>query len=519
MSKLPFAAWLTLTACIVASLLNEVSGSVLNLAMPDAARDVGASQAAAQFILLSAKLSLGALMLAGGGIGDRFGRKKTMLIGIALVAVAALASALARSTGMLAGARILDGVGNALVGPLALALSLASFPEDMRSRIIGVFLGISGLGVAIGPLVAGFLVQLGGWRVGFAAPLVLALVGGAAIFLLAKPEPAHQRRPPSDAVGMLTCVIGLVTLVLGFVLAARQGWTAPATVGLLVCGVASLAAFSWWETSRAPVPLLDPALLRSREVLIALAASVLASMVLNGTVLPLLYFLQRIHGNGPVASVLRLLPMVVAAMTIAPVAGGLAEHHGRRLVMTCGLVAMAAGSGIMAMLTPTTSYGLILVALVLIGGGVMAVITPAADLVMATSGTERSGSAAALNGAVMQVGGAIGIGVISTVFLTSGLSSFLARMTARGYAPQDIAEPARRLREIVRQTTLERVPRLPEIPPQMQQDLLDAYAQAFATGVSRSFLVAGVLALLAMLIVLVGMKRRAVAADAAGARP
>jgi len=506
MKDVPASSWLLLAACILVALLNEVSGAVLTLAIPDAARDVGATPQGAQLILLAGKLSLGALMLAGGGLGDRFGRRSTILVGIALVGVAAVLSAFARSGGMLGTARTLDGAGNALVGPLALALAIAAFPETMRARIIGLFLGVSGLGVALGPLVAAFLVQAGGWRLGFAAPLALALVGGIAIGALSKPEFSEPRRPPWDPLGMLSCILGLVALVLGFVQAGSQGWGSATALTLLAIGIATLALFAWWEL-RAPVPLLDPALLRSREVLVALSAAVLAAMVLNGTVLPLLYFLQRVHGHGTVAAVIRLFPLILAAMIIAPMAGGLAERHGRRLVMAAGLVSVALGGGIMATLTPATAYANIAAALVLIGGGVMAVITPAADLVMATSGPARSGSAAALNGAVMQVGGAIGIGVITNIFLESALAGFAARMAARGYARDDIVEPARRLRDVIRETTLHRVPLLPDIPPQMQRDMLDAYAQAFAAGVARSFLIAALLALLALVIVLMGMRR------------
>ena len=507
MNDVPASSWLLLAACIAVALLNEVSGAVLTLAIPDAARDVGATPQGAQLILLAGKLSLGALMLAGGGLGDRFGRRSTILVGIALVGVAAVLSGLARSGGVLGAARTLDGAGNALVGPLALALAIAAFPETMRARVIGLFLGISGLGVALGPLAAGFLVQAGGWRMGFAAPLALALAGGIAIGTLSKPQHSEPRRPPWDPLGMLSCIFGLVALVLGFVQAGSQGWGSTMALTLLAVGIVTLGLFAWWEL-RAAVPLLDPALLRSREVLVALSAAVLAAMVLNGTVLPLLYFFQRVHGHGMVAAVIRLFPLILAAMTVAPIAGGLAERHGRRLVMAAGLAAVAVGGGIMAALTPATAYATIAAALVLIGGGVMAVITPAADLVMATSGPARSGSAAALNGAVMQVGGAIGIGVITNIFMESALTGFAARMAARGYAREDIIEPARRLREIIRETTLQRVPLLPDIPPQMQRDMLDAYGQAFAAGVAQSFLIAGLLAILGLIIVLVGMGRR-----------
>lgn len=506
--RIPVSSWLILVACILVSLLNEVSAAILNLALPSAARDVGASPAAGQFILLVAKLTLGALLVAAGGVGDRFGQKRTILVGIALVALAAALSAAARSAGMLGGARILDGVGNALVAPLALAICIGAFPETMRARVIGIFLGVTGLGVAIGPLIAGVLVQLGGWRIGFVAPLVLAIVGGAAIAVLVPAMPRAQQQQSADVGGMLLCVVGLTALVLGFFLAGSQGWLAATTLAPLLGGVICLGAFAWWDIKRAGNPLLDPALLMSRDVLAAIAASLLAAMVLNGTVLPLLYFFQRIHGVSPLEAVLRLLPLMIAAMTVAPLAGGLAEHFGRRLIMTIGLAVLAAGCAVMAALTPTTGYGQILIGLVLIGAGTMAVVTPTADLIMATASQERSGTAAALNSAIAQVGGAIGIGIITSLFLSQGLQSFAGRMAALGYSREQIVEPAGKLREIVRETAVKRVPELPDIPPQMQRDILDAYAQAFATGVGASFLLATVLAVAAMIIVLIGMRRR-----------
>lgn len=506
--RIPIPSWLILIACILVSLLNEVSAAILNIALPQAARDVGALPAAGQFILLVAKLTLGALLLAAGGVGDRFGRKRTILIGIALVAAAAALSAVARSAGMLGGARILDGVGNALVAPLALVICVGAFPETMRARVIGIFLGVTGLGVAIGPLVAGVLIQVGGWRIGFVAPLALAVAGGVAIAILVPAGPRAQQQQSPDVIGMLLCVIGLSAVVLGFVLAGNHGWLAGTTLALLLGGAFCLGAFAWWEIKRAANPLLDPALLQSRDVLVAVVVALLAAMVLNGTVLPLLYFFQRIHGASPLEAVLRLLPLMIAAMAVAPVAGGFAERYGRRLIMTSGLAVLAAGCGVMAVLTATTGYGQVLIGLVLIGAGVMAVITPAADLIMATASQERSGTAAALNSAIAQVGGAIGIGIITSLFLSQGLQSFAARMAALGYSREQIVEPAGRLRDIVRETAVRRVPELPDIPPQMQRDILDAYAQAFAAGVGAGFLLATGLAVVAMVIVLIGMGRR-----------
>src|SRR5262247_3305599 len=170
--------WLLFAACVLIGLLNEVSGGVLTVALPQLKGELGVSQVGAQLILTTAKLFFGALILAGGALGDVYGRKRMLLLGVIVVTVASVLSAIAGSEGALMTARALDGIGNAMVGPLALAMAVGSFADDQRARIVSLFAGFSALGMALGPLGASMLVQELGWRLGFLSPLLLGIVGG-----------------------------------------------------------------------------------------------------------------------------------------------------------------------------------------------------------------------------------------------------------------------------------------------------------------------------------------------------
>lgn len=499
-------SWLVLIACIIVAMLNEISGAVLSLAMPETVRDIGATPAVAQLILLLGKLSLGALLLVGGALGDHFGRKQMILAGVAGVIAASILSAVAPSAWLLAAGRTLDGIGNALIGPLALAVCVLSFPSSMRARIVGLFLGLTSFGVLAGPLLAGFLIQLGSWRTGFIAPLALALLSGAAIALLVPGTRPDHRETPLDLGGMTFCAIGLTCLVLGFVLAANRGLLASRPLILIVIGVACLAAFAWWELHRAAEPLIDRRLLTSRQILAGLAAMLLMSLVLNGAALPFLYYEQRVEGSSPVAAVLRLAPLIVAALLMAPLAGRLVGRFGRKAVMIAGLLLVIAGAGIFTLVSAEAPYPLRLPLLILVGAGVMAVITPAADLVMASTNAERSGSAAALTAAVIQVGGAIGIGVITAAFVDTAKQSFLDQAMALGIAPEQANDFLRNLRLAVQGAALHEVPRLPEATLQLHTDLVAAYAHAVALGVDRGFAFAALLALVCIPILLLGAR-------------
>src|SRR5215470_6142753 len=208
--------WLAFGACVLAGLSNEVSGGALSLSMRDATADLKATQAAMQLVMTLSKLLFGAFMLLGGLLGDTYGRRRVLVFGCAGIVAASLLAAVSGSVGQLAVARALDGLANAAVGPLTLALVMSLFPGDEGSRVISLFLGLSAVGIALGPLAAGAVIQAFGWRAGFAAPAVVAALGGLGVWLFA-PETRGAARRRLDGVGALGVAIALLALVFGVI--------------------------------------------------------------------------------------------------------------------------------------------------------------------------------------------------------------------------------------------------------------------------------------------------------------
>ncbi len=484
------ARWLAFGACVLAGLSNEVSGGALSLSLRDAGAELGASQTAMQVAMTLSKLMFGAFMLLGGLLGDTYGRRRVLVFGCVGIVAASLLAGLSASAGMLAVARALDGLANAAVGPLTLALVMGLFPPAEAPRAIALFLGLSALGIALGPLAAGMVIQGFGWRAGFLAPAVVAAVGGLGVRLWA-PEMrgAEQRR--LDGIGALVVAVALLALVFGVIGAGAQGWGHPRVLQSLAVGAGALVAFIWWE-SRVADPLLDLSLFRSRALNAALVTGALVALVLGGVILPLLYFFQNVQGLPPVAALVRVVPMVIVAALVSPLAGKLLATVGPRAVILGGLGLIGAGCVILAFLQPATPYPVVLAALALVGAGNIAVITPVAEIVLASVPPERAGSAAALNNAAMQVGGALGAATLTSVFLDAARTDYAARLASTGLTFEKIRDITRAWREAVRTSASTGARILPE---GMERQFEDAFRQAFTVGVARVFAVAAGVAL------------------------
>jgi MFS family permease len=209
---------------VLAGLSNEVSGGALSLSLRPAGAEQQASAAAMQLVMTLSKLMFGAFMLLGGLLGDTYGRRRVLVYGCFGIVAASAAAAFSASAGQLAAARALDGLANAAVGPLALALVMSLFPEDETPRAVGLFLGLSALGIALGPLAAGVVIQELGWRAGFIAPALVAALGGLGVWLFA-PEVKGAKRRRLDGVGALGVAVALLALVFGVVGASSAGWS------------------------------------------------------------------------------------------------------------------------------------------------------------------------------------------------------------------------------------------------------------------------------------------------------
>jgi len=265
-----------------------------------------------------------------------------------------------------------------------------------------------------------------------------------------------------------------------------------------------LLAFVWWER-RARDPLLDVRLFRSRTVSVAVTAGLLAALVIGGALLPLLYFLQTVQKLSPTSATLRLMPLMVAAAAFAPVAGELTTKIGPRKVIAAGLLVMAAGSSLLILLGPETPYGQVLLALVLLGAGDIAVITPVADVILSAVPRERTGSAAAVNGAATQIGGALGTAVLTSVLMAVARAVYYQRLEPSGLSRQEIAAATETLRQSIQKGADSAGLAIPQT---VQTQLADAYRYAFSAGAAGVFTCSAIVCLLCAVLVWFGLARK-----------
>ncbi|HVQ28179.1 MAG TPA: MFS transporter, partial [Vicinamibacteria bacterium] len=461
----------------------------MSLSLAAAGADLKATTATMQVVMTLSKLLFGAFMLLGGLLGDTYGRRRVLVFGCAGIVVASALAGLSTSAGELALARALDGLANAAVGPLTLALVMGLFPGDAGSRAVGLFLGLSALGIALGPLAAGFIIQTFGWRAGFVAPALVGALGGLGVRLFA-PEIRGAERRRMDGIGALGAAAALVALVFAVIGASSSGWRDPRVLQALAVGAGALVGFVWWER-RVKDPIVDLALFRSRALNAALLNGTLIALVMGGALLPLLYFFQNVQGMKPVPALMRIVPMVLAAAAAAPFVGGILGRRGPRPVILGGLALVVGGCAILSFLQPATPYGVILFALVLIGVGNIAVITPVTEIVLGSVPPERSGSAAALNNAAMQVGGALGAAILTSVFFDAARADYAARLASTGLTVDRIRDVTRAWRDAVRTSASTGAKILPE---GMERLFEDSFREAFTVGVARVFLVGAVVA-------------------------
>jgi DHA2 family integral membrane protein (MFS transporter) len=325
----------------------------------------------------------------------------------------------------------------------------------------------------------------------------VAALGGFGVFLFASRNGAKTEGRQLDGIGALTCAAGLLALVFGIIQINHVGLLHPRVLQSVAVGIGALLAFVWWER-RARDPLLDITLFRNRTVSVAVTAGLLAALVIGGALLPLLYFLQTVQELSPISATLRLMPLMVAAAAFAPVAGELTAKIGPRKVITAGLALMAAGSCLLILLGPETPYAQVLLALVLLGAGDIAVITPVADVILSAVPRDRAGSAAAVNGAALQIGGALGTAVLSSVLMAVGRATYYQRLEPSGLSRQEIAAATEALRRSIqkgqrvaaKQSLSRCAPNLP-MPTSMRsrraQERCFPALRLFASFVRRSF--------------------------------
>ncbi len=413
---------LTLLAASLALFLVFLDNTVVNVALPAIQDGLASGPAALEWTVSAYVVSFAALILLGGALGDRYGHKRLFLLGLAVFGLGSAAAALADGSGTLIASRAVQGVGAALLAPLSLALLARAFPGEQLPKAIGVWAGVSGLGLAVGPLVGGLLVEHAGWQAIFW--INLPVVAAAIATTAAGVAPTRESSTATlDVLGAALASGGLALLVAGLIRTTVHDWSDRSTLLLVLAGVATLAAFVVRE-QRAASPLVPAGLLRDRQFGGATSALVLATFALFGTLWFVTLYLQNVRGYTAVAAGARTLPLTLMTLLIAPAAGRRMHAVGARGLATAGFALAAAGLVVMTQLTAMSSYWLLAAALALLGTGLALALPVAAAVAISRTEPDRVGAATGLATSARQLGGAMGLAVLAPLGAHAAASRF-----------------------------------------------------------------------------------------------
>jgi EmrB/QacA subfamily drug resistance transporter len=391
---------------------------VVNVALPSIHRDLGASIQALEWTVNGYVLAYAVFLLTGSALGDRFGRKRMFVSGITLFTVASAASALAPTSGALIAARAAQGLGAALVTPLTLTLLAEAFPPSRRGVAIGVWSGISGIAVALGPLVGGAMIQAANWHWIFwiNVPIGVVLVPLA----LNRLSESHGATRNLDLRGLALVSSGLFGVVFGLVRSQSLGWTNSQVLISLIAGAALLVAFIATEL-RTEQPMLPMSFFAKRGFAVTNVVSLAMYFGMFGSIFFLSQYLQNVLHQTPFHAGLKLLVWTGASMVVSPLAGVFSERYGSRLFMVAGLSLQAVALGWLALGASThQAYTSMIAPFILAGAGMALVFAPSANAVLASVRTEQTGQASGATNAIRELGGVLGIAVLATVFTSHG---------------------------------------------------------------------------------------------------
>jgi EmrB/QacA subfamily drug resistance transporter len=421
---------LALTA--VASFMVALDTLVVSTALSTIRLDLGSSIAELEWTVNAYNLSFAVLLMSAAALGDRFGRRRLFMIGLALFAAASAACAVAPDTGWLIAARAVQGVGAAFVAPLALALATAAFPPEQRGAAIGILGAVTGLAVASGPLVGGAIVEGIDWEWIFWLNVPIGLI--AIPLTRSRIKESFGPDKALDTPGLALVTAASFGLVWGLVRGNPAGWSSFEVLASLIGGGVLTLAFIAWQL-RAREPMLPMRLFRSRAFSAGNAGIFLALASLFGAVFLIAQYMQTALGYGPLETGLRMLPWTGLVMFVAPLTGALADRYGERPFMVGGLLLQATGMAWIGLVAePDLGYSSLIVPLILSGVGVSMAIIAAQNSAVGSVATTAVGKASGTNTMMRELGGVFGIAIAVAIFADAGTFASPTDFTD-GFAP------------------------------------------------------------------------------------
>jgi EmrB/QacA subfamily drug resistance transporter len=497
--------WYTLGVLCLSLVLIGLDNTILNVALPTLVRDLGASTSALQWIVDSYVLVFAGLLLTAGALGDTFGRRRALSAGLVVFGAGSVLSAFAGTAGQLIATRAVMGLGAAFVMPSTLSILTNSFRDPKeRGRAIAIWAGVSGLGVGLGPVAGGWLLEHYWWGSVFLVNipfLVAALVLGAFVI----PESRDHDAPRLDLVGAVLSVAGLVALVWTLIEAPAHGWLSTTTIGGFVVAGVVLGGFALWE-SKVADPMLDVTFFRNRRFSAGSAAVTVAFFALFGSMFLLTQLLQFVHGYSALQAGLRIMPIALTLVVVAPNSARLVEWIGTKLVVAGGMVLVAAGLLAASRLGAASDYWQIAACMALMATGMALVMAPATESIMGSLPPAKAGVGSAVNDTTREVGGALGVAVLGSI-ASSGYVHSIGRLVDGAGVP---AAAARAIEDSLG-GALAVAGRVGGAPGAA---LADAARDAFVGGMQTTLVVAAGVALLGALVALAFLPARAAEAEA-----
>ncbi|HJX32778.1 MAG TPA: MFS transporter [Solirubrobacterales bacterium] len=418
--------WWTLGAMCFALFMIMLDNTVVNVALPSIQRDLGASISGLEWTINGYTLSFAVLLATGGRLGDIFGRRRMFLFGVVIFALSSATAGFAASSTDLVVSRVVQGVGAALMMPATLSIITDAFPASERGKALGMWAGVSALALAVGPVLGGFLTEHVSWRAIFYLNIPVA-VGAVTAALFAVRESRDETVGREvDYAGVAVLTGGLTALILALVEGNSWGWGSTEIVALLIGAGLGLAAFVAIEL-RVKVPMVEFRFFTDRNFLGAVVVALIVSFSMLGVFFFLALYMQDILGYSPLAAGIRFLPSTLMIVTVAPVAGRLADRYGPRWLIAGGLAIVAASLYSFSGIAVDSSYPDLLPGFMLLGIGIAMTMSPMTSAAMNAVPVEKAGIASGVLSMFRMLGGSLGIAVTGAIFQGSvGASSFSA---------------------------------------------------------------------------------------------
>ena len=473
-------------------LIISLDNTILNVALPALVNDLGATTSQLQWIVDGYTLIFAGLLLTAGSLGDRFGRRGALSIGLVVFGIGSFASALADSATMLIFTRAFMGIGAALIMPATLSLLTNIFTDPKeRARAIGAWAAIAGAGAAFGPLIGGFLLEHFWWGSVFLinVPVVIvAIIAGRLLLPTSRDETASRL----DPVGAALSVAGLIAVLWGVIEGPSRGWSDPMVLAAMIGGVATLVAFVQWEL-RCSHPMLDVRFFRNPRFTAANIAITLVFFAMFGASFLVTQYLQTVLGYSALEAGARMMPMALTMLVVAPMSPRIVERVGTKVVVGTGLLLAAAGIGTLSQIPVTDGYPVLVGGMMVMAVGMGLVMAPATESIMGSLPPAKAGVGSAMNDTTRQMGGALGVAVLGSVLASSYRPAVQSSLQGLGLPDEAVS--------VAQDSVGGAFQVAARLPGDLGATVIDAASQAFVTAFHSTVLVAAAVLLVAAAVV------------------